>query len=146
MVALTDSDLNAAVDALIRLLQRDLGTTDIERGAYYKDFDEASLFPCVVVVPEQTRITRRGPGWERQTSTVRVLFRFRGTTRTPAVKLENLADRVRAMLDENPRLDGTTAVERAKVLGWRPLYGKGVDFVEDVANVDVELVLFRTGV
>jgi len=47
------------------------------------------------------------------------------------------------MLEERPRLDGTTSVERAKAKGWNLLYGKGADYVEDVADCVVDLVMFR---
>ena len=134
-----------AIDELIAMMKRDTELLGhFQPGAYGKDIDLAQAqFPNVVVTPAEARIFGRGPGWEKELVTVHVLFRFRSPRRTDTTRLAVLANRLRALLAERPRLDGTAEVERAKVLSWKPLYGTGDNFVEDVADVTVEMQLFR---
>ncbi len=136
----------ATLDELIAIMREDRVIAGFAReGAFYRDIDESKPLPNVVVMPGGTgsRIEKRGPGWQKERLEVHVLFRDKQTGPTQTDKLSKLAERLREVLEANPRLRDRTGVQYAKFTGWKPLYGRGADYIIDVADCTVDLVIVR---
>ncbi len=139
-------EMAKAITLLVLLMRRDKAL-DIPKARYYATLDQGAEFPQVVITFDEVTIPRRGVGgWRREEARVHVWFRFRGARHMTFGGLARYAERLAAILEEHPRLGdatGETAVNLAKVESWKPLYGQGANFVEDVADVVVKLVLHR---
>jgi len=145
-----DVTLTKAIDALVELLaaDQDLVALGFGAGTYRRKFAPGADVerPDVAVATDGSRIALRGPGWQKETATIHVLFRLRAARETDLPSLEIVSNRVNEILEANHRLGKPglgTEVDRAKWTSWKPVVVRNADYVEGIADVSVDLMLYR---
>jgi hypothetical protein len=139
-----------AVNALVELLASDqeLVALGFGAGTYRRKYAPGADTerPDVAIATDGSRITLRGPGWQKEVAVVHALFRIRAARETDLPSLERVSNRVRAVIEANGRLGkpgAGTEVDRAKWASWKPIVVRGADYIEGIADVSVEVVMYR---